>query len=123
VTRLIIPVLVALLVSGPAWAKIDEEVLLRCVAETTTGNYPKRINVPIARDGSWIFLHQTKIRRKELPTPGAWLFEEHDGDIGFKYTVLLTYRTLEILIVLREDGKTVASFRGVFHPIKNPLKF
>ena len=59
-TRLIIPALVALLVSGPAWADDDDAVLLHCsglqVLSEPTVN-PRETthkNFLIARDGSWI---------------------------------------------------------------------
>jgi len=56
--RPIIPALVALLVSGPAWAAEDDAILLHCgglhLDPVKKFRHGSSKNILIARDGSWI---------------------------------------------------------------------
>ena len=118
-TRLIIPALVALLVSGPA--KADDSVLLTC-----TGSYlesdttPMTKNVIIAKDGSWID-YDGKILRTNIRA-GRWTYEEEDRKKDLiKTRVSIDSDTLEIEAIYKIKDRSPSIFMGGCSPIKNPF--
>ena len=120
----IIPALVALLVSGPAWADDDDAVLLTC-----TGNYIEKAtteNITIARDGSWIDFGSKITRTKNMGD--VWIYkEEADGNRDImKMNIYFNPDTLGITAIYnpsRSQGRGPSIFRGGCSPIKNPLKY
>ena len=94
-TRLIIPALVALLVSGPAWGAEDDAVLLHCSGQVVTEG--KTINRTdtflIAQDGSWINhsgsfrIERTRSFKDKSGKVDEWqyIYNRKDGNGYFRF--------------------------------------
>jgi hypothetical protein len=136
-TRLIIPALVALLVSGPAWADDDDAVLLHCsglqVLSEPTVN-PRETthkNFLIARDKSWIDWVGKKRERTEVFTPFGrnplgtdkhFLWGYTFGDSGpQKRKIKILFDPLRMTLTRHIPGVVIKVLECF--PIKSPFKF
>ena len=122
-TRFIIPALVALLVSGPAWAADDDAVFLHCSGKYIEGTVePSTKNIMIARDGSWIDFYD-KISRTKT-TASRWMYDEGavEGKL-IRMFISFDFENLGIIATYNTKGSPSGLFTGSCIPIKNPLKF
>ena len=128
-TRLIIPALVALLVSGPAWAAEDDAILLHCSGSILVHKnwYGAANNIKIEREGKWIIWNVKKNprtfatkRRKTVQGgvhPPMWTYE-FQNKIGEKESIHFNPNNLWLAFTSENVTKFFACF-----PIKNPLKY
>ena len=128
-TRLIIPALVALLVSGPVWAAEDDAVLLHCsgwIEDAKKVRHGIARNVQIARDGSWIIWREEKIGRYKEQS-SLQLFELQHREWAYVFWNSITKG--EERIYFKPDKMRMLHIGKGFSelvaclPIENPFKF
>jgi hypothetical protein len=125
-TRILAAALVALVVSGPAWA--DDAVLLHCsgtLLKYFEGNVirkePAIRNVRMAKDGSWMEFDSSKMDRI-LTESGSWFYiTEPPRKTDPVLDINFSYGTLFISAVYLKGIKFISRIEAACIPIKNPF--
>lgn len=119
----IIPVLVALLFSGPVWAA-ENEVLLHCGGWKSINDEIVRrgtaTNLKMAVDGSWLTWLGRKVERTRVANLKSFQWEYKVLNIGTQKEEIIHFDPSEMVMNLLGDERQI--FLACF-PIENPLKF